>query len=404
MDKRVSETKNVNLLLLSPFFYPEQISTGKYNTALAQALVERGIKIKIVASYPLYPEWNPTLCVAPLTGMEIHRAGESIRYPRSAYLRRLILELWFSWHATLYAWRFRATAQYVVPIFPPSLFFIFVDLILPRSVRRVGIVHDLQGIYAARSQGLFSRIVNQAIRFVERRVFRRCDKLIFLSATMRKSAITTYKLLPHRCIVCFPFVNLSESIKTHSLCSMFPRNMRHVVYSGALGEKQNPSELVGFMELFAEAYPDVMCHILSGGPIYGRLVNEQAGGLHKHVKFHPLVSEELLAELYACSDVQIIPQAPGTGNASLPSKFPNLLMAGVPIFAICDDGSELAVLVRDTNAGLVSPVWNRDKLLKDMKIFLEGLHNENRSERIKRNEAFLQSKFSVMNVVARILD
>jgi colanic acid biosynthesis glycosyl transferase WcaI len=404
MDKRVRDKKNVNLLLLSPFFYPEQISTGKYNTALAQALVERGIKVKIIASYPLYPEWKPRLCVAPLAGIEIYRAGDSIRYPRSAYLRRFILELWFSLHATLNAWRFRANTQYAVLIFPPSLFFVFVDLVLPRSVRRIGIVHDLQGIYAAQSIGLAARIVYQAIRFIEKRVFRRCDKLIFLSSAMRKSAIEAYKLLPHQCVVCYPFVALSESVETHSLCSIFPKNMRHVVYSGALGEKQNPSELVEFMELFAEAYPEVMCHILSGGPIYGRLVNEQAGGLHKHVKFHPLVSEELLAELYACSDVQIIPQAPGTGNASLPSKFPNLLMAGVPIFAICDDGSELAVLVRDTNAGLVSPVWNRDKLLKDMKTFLEGLHNENRSERIKRNGAFLQSKFSVMNVVARILD
>jgi hypothetical protein len=34
--------KPADLLLLSPFFYPDAITTGKYNTVLVRALVDRG--------------------------------------------------------------------------------------------------------------------------------------------------------------------------------------------------------------------------------------------------------------------------------------------------------------------------------------------------------------------------
>ena len=398
-----SITYKNSVLLLSPFFYPEQISTGKYNTALAKALVERSISVRVIASYPLYPEWKPEVCSASLDDIVIHRAGESIHYPKSPYLRRFFLETWFAWHATVKSWRYRANTQYVVPIFPPSLFFLFVDFILPRSVRRVGIVHDLQGIYAARSRSFALHLVSLTIRLVERRVFRRCDKLIFLSSSMRDSAIKVYKLDALKCVVCYPFVALPASTEFGVLDSIFPVNMRHVVYSGALGEKQNSDELVNFMEALSISCSDVACHIFSGGPIFENLkkVQQSKGG---KIKFHSLVAEEHLMELYTRSDVQIIPQAPDTANGSLPSKLPNLLFAGTPIFAICDDDSELAKLIRNFDAGFVSSSWTQENLLADMEGFLESLCNQNRSQRIFRNKLFLQSSFTVDQVISEIFE
>jgi hypothetical protein len=47
------------LLLLSPFFFPEPISTGRYNTFLVQALVDKGVHVDVICFHPLYPNWRP---------------------------------------------------------------------------------------------------------------------------------------------------------------------------------------------------------------------------------------------------------------------------------------------------------------------------------------------------------
>ena len=43
-----------NILVLSPFFYPEPISTGKYNTDIALKLQEEGHKVTVVYDFPIF--------------------------------------------------------------------------------------------------------------------------------------------------------------------------------------------------------------------------------------------------------------------------------------------------------------------------------------------------------------
>ncbi len=66
---------NKRVLFLSPFFYPEMISTGKYNSYLVKVLVNRGYSVDVVASHPLYPDWKPKISKADLQGCTIHRGG-----------------------------------------------------------------------------------------------------------------------------------------------------------------------------------------------------------------------------------------------------------------------------------------------------------------------------------------
>src|ERR1700716_3087177 len=88
-----------NILLLSPFFWPEPISTGKYNSLLAQALTRRGSNVSAVCSHPMYPSWRPMRCDDKLPGITCHRGGLLLRYPKKIWARRMVLELWFTFHA-----------------------------------------------------------------------------------------------------------------------------------------------------------------------------------------------------------------------------------------------------------------------------------------------------------------
>jgi colanic acid biosynthesis glycosyl transferase WcaI len=108
----------MKVLLLSPFFFPEQISTGKYNTCLAEALV-----LAVIASTLIYPNWHAEIRKATLPKIEIIRGGSWITYPRSTMLRRTVLELWYAGFALTNYFKLDSRPDIVISIFPPSLFF-----------------------------------------------------------------------------------------------------------------------------------------------------------------------------------------------------------------------------------------------------------------------------------------
>ena len=398
-----------HVLIFSPFFYPESISTGRYNTCLAQALVSFGLKLDVIASHPLFPAWVIQPSQASLHGMRIHRGGRWLFYPRSPLLRRALLELWFSIHAICFWLKFITSntllststeSLVVVPIFPPSLFFAILSLFLPSSISRVGIVHDLQGVYADKG-GKAHRLIGRLIHSVERRAFQACDRLVFLSNSMMTRAIKSYALESSRCFVSHPFVTLSSSSSTSpAVDQALQQTIHNVVYSGALGDKQQPDLLLAFFAALQQRMPSIRCHIFSAGPHFTRLIPQ---AIRLHVSVHDLVPSTELAYLYKRSSVQVIPQSFGTGDGSLPSKLPNLLAAGVPIFAICEPCSELGSLVHSLNAGAVSNTWDINTLVDDFLVAWPDLIAESHFHRQSRLENKIQELFSLDSLILNII-
>ena len=85
------------ILILSPFFYPEPISTGKFNTDFALKLQEEGHQVTVLCSHPFYPEWKTKFSSETLENIKIVRGGEKIKYSKKVSLRRLVLELWYAY-------------------------------------------------------------------------------------------------------------------------------------------------------------------------------------------------------------------------------------------------------------------------------------------------------------------
>ena len=88
--------KNRNILIISPFFSPELISTGKFNTDMALALRDEGHYVTILCSHPLYPKWKTVKSNEQIPGIKILRGGLRVRYPKKTVFRRAILEIWFA--------------------------------------------------------------------------------------------------------------------------------------------------------------------------------------------------------------------------------------------------------------------------------------------------------------------
>lgn len=394
----------LRLLFLSPFFYPETISTGKYNTFLVKALLSRGCSIDVITSHPLYPDWRPAESHAACGKAKICRAGLHIVYPRSMVLRRLVLESWFAFHVAWNTFRLRGKIDIVISVSPPSFFVLVANLILPSHVKKIAIIHDLQGVIAVAKKNKLRWVLAKIVQFVEKKSLACCDQIICLSNSMR-DVVGTYGIKKEKCRVHYPFPTIDVSHgSSNNLADMFPKDYIHVVYSGALGEKQMPDLLVELFDELAEKRDDVMCHIFSRGPVFDSLLKrKQVAGKGSRVRFHDLVPEYLLDELYERSSIQVIPQVKGVSAGAFPSKLPNLLYAGVPVFVICDESSELASIVRSSDIGTAMHTWNVSSLVDGLIEFIDNSSGRQREKHHRQIKNYVREKFSIERLVDDIL-
>ena len=347
------------ILIISPFFSPELISTGKFNTDLAKALRNKNFEVTILCSHPFYPKWIPKKNHQKIEGLKIIRGGGQIRYPKKMVFKRTFLEVWFAIFVFKKFFRLRNEIDIVIPVFPPSLYFFIIISFFKKQKETIGIVHDLQEVYAKIKKGLLYNIIRIIINKIESKSLRTCDKLIFLSEEMKETAKDFYNLKVDKLVVQYPFVNLNISKITNDLETILPKKKKHVIYSGALGEKQNPNKLYEFYDFASREINNTEFHIFSQGDIFENLKNKNN---NNKIRFHDLVPTKNIHELYKKSTVQIIPQLPGSSKGSLPSKLPNLLISGCKLLVITDENSEIHRLFNKYDLKSVVTLWDNNVL------------------------------------------
>ena len=344
------------VLIISPFFFPELISTGKYNTDLALQIYEQNLEVEVLCSHPLYPEWKPKQSNETLEGIDIKRGGSWIRYPKQPILRRLVLEFWFLFFTITNIKKLRSSDAIVV-ILPPSCFVLATSLV-SSSVKIIGIVHDLQAIHFNFKGNKLKKLLLGVIKAVERLAFSKCDKLIYLSREMKEEASFRYELDETKAEIVYPFINVDDFTCKGRLNKYFDSKYFNVVYSGALGEKQNPKGIFDIANRLVKSNSNVRFIFFSRGLDYEKLKKLNTS---KQIIFNDLVKPDSLGELLIRSDIQIVPQASGTSKGSLPSKVPNILSSGSMIYAITDENSELQELLSKQQGCIVSNIWDVKK-------------------------------------------
>jgi len=362
------------ILIISPFFSPEPISTGKFNTDLVMALRDKGNIVTVLCSHPFYPSWKPKKSNIQIEGITIIRGGGNIRYSNKTILRRIILELWYTFFILRNIFKLRKKIDIIIPVFPPSLAFYTILPFIKKRIVKIGMVHDLQEVYASNKKGNIQRTIRFFIHKIEKQVFKSCDRLIFLSNEMKEMASSHYNLDEQKLVVQYPFITYKNDRITNDLENLMPKDKMHIVYSGALGEKQNPKQLYSFFNQSSNNINNTIYHFFSQGTIFNNLKSQND---NNKIKFHDLVPSKNVEELYKKSTVQIIPQLPGTSIGSLPSKLPNLLNAGCTILAITDKGSEIEKLFKKYNLNTVVTLWDNEELCTVLENILEKRHKEN---------------------------
>jgi colanic acid biosynthesis glycosyl transferase WcaI len=382
------------ILILSPFFYPEPISTGKFNTDFAKKLQEEGHQVTVLCSHPFYPEWKTKFSSETLEDIKIVRGGEKIKYSKKVSLRRLVLELWYAYFILKNIKKYQKHIDIIIPIFPPSLAFCLASFFIKKEVKKIGIIHDLQIIYSLQKKGFFSNLISFFIKKVEKFCFKSCDKLIFLSDEMKNEAVNIYSIRKEKCEVQYPFTSINDISISDNLKNILPKNQHNIVYSGALGEKQNPHELLKVFAFISKNTPNTVCYFFSQGPIFEELkkINN-----NKKIHFYPLVKKEDIQELYSRSSIQIVPQLPNTSNGSLPSKIPNILVSGTKVLVITDKNSELELLFKKYNLQKVITSWDKRVIELSIRELLDQKIDLNTQKTIA------QKLFNINSLIGKVI-
>ncbi len=384
----------MNILLISPFFYPEEISTGKYNTYLALKLAETH-QVTVLCSHPLYPDWKPSVSQDSLENIEIIRGGGYLRYPKNNLLRRALLEFWFAFFVCIQLLRSKKKYDLIISIYPPNLSGFFLK-ILKKEVIHLGIIHDIQTIMFTNSQSVLRKSLKKVIGFIEEKSYLACNKLIFLSKGMLVAANKKYKIYSIPSTICYPFITIEDfSTKHNRIASVIDKSDINIVYSGALGEKQLPCHLIKLYNQISNLDSAIKFYIFSQGPFFEKLKHENE---NPKIVFHTLVSEVDLPELLTSSTIQVIPQDPKSADGAFPSKLPNVLASGTKILTITAPNSEIDNLLKDYPKALVKYAWEDDYLAKDVLTFAYSISDEH------HNNSKLLNLFHINHLVNELLE
>jgi colanic acid biosynthesis glycosyl transferase WcaI len=351
-----------NILIISPFFFPEPISTGKFNTDFAIALKNDGHNVTMLCYHPFYPDWKIKKDNSELKDITTIRGGKYLAFSKKTIVRRFVLEFSFAFFILRKIRKHQKNKDIIIPVFPPSFAFYAILPFLNKRIKKVGMVHDLQEIYSVDKKGCINKLVRFFIHKIERKCYNNCNKLVFLSKEMKEQAKSLYALTENKLEVQYPFITIKNKV-SNDLEHFFDKNKKHVVYSGALGEKQNPQKLFNFFEKASLNAENIIFHFFSQGEEFRKLKKLNT---NSRIHFHDLVKKEQLEELYQKSDVQVIPQKEGTSMGSLPSKLPNLLASDCKVFLITDPNSELEKLFHNNNLDFVATNWHTNELINSL--------------------------------------
>lgn len=339
----------MRILLHSPYYAPELISIGKYNTGMAEWLAARGHDVRVVTAAPHYPAWR------------VHDGYSAARYSSEMIggVRVLRCPVWIPRRPgavarTLYAlshglaslptllsavrWR----PDLMVAVEPPLLSFLPVKLVATLCGARTWLhVQDLE-VDAAFDLGIVSGQTARRLAFgLERWLLRSASRISTISPRMAER-ILAKGVRPER-FVLFPnwADDLPPDLPGLDIRTMagIPQGQRFALYAGNMAGKQGLETLVEVARLLADRH-DIWFLFVGDGPRRAAL-QASAEGLPR-VRFLPLQPAAHLGTLLRSAHLHLLPQRAAAADLVMPSKLGSMLASGRPTVAGAFPGTQVA--------------------------------------------------------------
>lgn len=339
----------MKLLIVGLNYAPEPVGIGPYTAAMAEALAERGIDVRVVAGKPYYPQWRTYPGFRGLwrrskeSGVTVIRCAHFVpRHP--AGLARIIHLASFAASALLPALHQARWKPDVVVCLAPALLSVPVARLAAWLAGAKLWVHvqDFE-VEAAFATGLVSErgLVARFAPWFENRLLALADRVSTISPQMA-ARLVAKGIAPERVLEIRNWADgrfepdPEHGARYRAEWGLGERKV--ALYSGNIANKQGIEILIEAARRLGER-EDLVLVICGEGPNRERLEQLAAGSTN--VQIHDLQPAARMGELLALADVHLLPQIPGAADLVLPSKLTNMLASGRPVVATASPGSGL---------------------------------------------------------------
>lgn len=362
----------MQFLVLGINYAPETTGIAPYNTGLCDHLRRRGHTVRMVTTFPYYPEWSKRTADRGILfktdrcgEVPVYRCWHYVPYPVGRG-KRILHELTFGVTGFLRA-LFLPRPDLFVVVSPP-LVLVAATWLLALLKRRPYVVHvqdlPLDGVLALglMRPGPCIRL----LKAIESFMYRRAVFVSGISPGMI-TALRNRGVPKQRCVLFPNWVHTATGktigpLERQDLLRRLglPEDAFLAVYSGNLGIKQGLEVLVDAAALLARdrvraGVPRIHLVIVGSGAsrayLETRIRETEPGTL----SLLNLLPADDYAKLLAAADVSIITQIAGAGNFCFPSKLLSIAAARRAVVAVTDSGSELALAVRGGGFGVIVP-------------------------------------------------
>ncbi len=353
------------VLIIGLNYAPEPVGIGPYTQGLAEALVERGVKVEVVAGQPYYPQWSRYPGFSANWRRTIENGVSIVRCPHyvpavPGGLKRVLHLASFALAALppaiAAAVRGPERQPQLVIAIAPALLGVITAWLAARLAGAKLWVHlqDFE-IDAAVATGLLGKdgIPMQLARWMEGRILQAADHVSTISpqmcARLVEKGVEPERISEVRNWADARFV--ADSAGAAQFRAEWSLGDRKVaLYSGNIARKQGIEILVEAARLLA-IRDDIILVICGEGPNRAAL-EQQAEGL-SNVQLHDLQPTERMGAMLTLADIHLLPQIAGAADLVLPSKLTNMLASGRPVIATTREGTGLFAEV--DGCGMVTP-------------------------------------------------
>ncbi|MEH2160079.1 MAG: glycosyltransferase family 4 protein [Nostoc sp.] len=352
----------MHILIYSYNYHPEPIGIAPLMTELAEGLVKRGHKVRVITGMPNYPQREIYDGYRGKWYITEHKNGVSIQ---RSYLRikskpnlvdRLLLELSFIFTSLPQAFKGKRpdviilTVPPLLGILPATIFswlyncplVLNVQDILPEAAVRVGLLKNKWMI--------------RTLAALEKFAYRTAHTISVIADGFRDNLVN--KGVPVNKIVCIPnWVNINfihplpkqnnSWISSHQLDGKFV-----VLYSGNIALTQG-LETVIEAAVCLRHIRHIVFVIVGESIALQRLQEYCLLNGADNVLLLPLQPREKLPEMLAASDIGLIVQKRNVISFNMPSKIPLLLASGRPIVGSVPATGTAAKAIELSGGGII---------------------------------------------------
>jgi len=355
--------KTMKVLVYGLNYAPEAIGIGKYTHEMCAWLASRGHQVKVITSYPSYPDWKVQ---APYNnrryGREQRDGVEIIRCPlyvpsSPTSKGRLAHYASFAMSSSPAAiWHALRLRPDVVLAVAPSLLVAPAAILAARLTGARSWLHiqDFE-VEAAFQLGITSgNRLRSGAEFIERTLFARFDRVSTISAKMIDRLVS--KRIPRTRTVEFRNWVDTSLIKPQDRLGSFRSDLGLApetivaLYSGSMALKQGLGTLVDAARLLEKQRPEIAMVFCGNGATRDDLIRRSTG--LRNVRFLELQPQERLSELLSMADIHLLPQRTEVADLVLPSKLGAILASGRPVVAMAEPGTQLAAEVEGSGLSI----------------------------------------------------